>query len=138
MICFQSVGNFTGNGVRQTLGIIKRHVPLELREVPSGTRVFDWIVPTEWNVREAYVKDSTGRKIIDFQKSNLHLLNYSMPVNARMSLEELKQHLYTLPEHPTGFHIEPLTTKKTGDFASLIINYWRSGTGNMKCLSIQL
>jgi aminopeptidase-like protein len=92
--------SITGNGVRESLAIIKRQVPLEIREVPSGTRVFDWIVPKEWNVREAYVKDSTGRKIIDFQKSNLHLLSYSIPVNARMSLEELKQCLYSLPDHP--------------------------------------
>jgi len=92
--------SITGNGVRESLGIIRKHVPLEIREIPSGTRVFDWTVPNEWNISEAYIKNSNGEKIIDFQKSNLHVLNYSIPVRAKLSLKELKEHLYTLPEHP--------------------------------------
>src|SRR5262249_31456167 len=92
--------SITGNGVRESLGIIRKHIPLTVREVPSGTRVFDWIVPKEWNIRGAHVKDSTGRKIIDFQKSNLHVLNYSIPVCAKVSLKDLKEHLYTVPEQP--------------------------------------
>src|SRR5215831_3296385 len=92
--------SITGSGVRESLEIIKRHLALEVREVPSGTRIFDWIVPKEWNIREAYVKDLTGRKIIDFQKSNLHVLNYSIPVCAKVSLKDLKEHLYTVPEQP--------------------------------------
>jgi aminopeptidase-like protein len=92
--------SITGEGVRESLAIIKKNVPLEIREVPSGTRVFDWTVPKEWNIRAARVQDSSGRKVIDFRESNLHVLNYSTPVRARLSLQELKERLYTLPEHP--------------------------------------
>jgi aminopeptidase-like protein len=69
-------------------------------EVPTGTRAFDWTVPREWNIRDAYVKDPSGERVIDFKKSNLHVLNYSVPVNARMPLSELREHLFTLPDHP--------------------------------------
>jgi aminopeptidase-like protein len=92
--------SITGDGVRQSLSILKRHIPLTLHEVPSGTTVFDWTVPKEWNIRDAYVLDPHGQKIIDFQKSNLHILNYSIPFSGRVSLEELKKHLYTLPDQP--------------------------------------
>jgi len=92
--------SITGDGFRQTMEILRRHVPLKIHEVPSGTRVFDWTVPKEWNIRDAYVKNSRGEKIIDFQKSNLHVLNYSIPVNRIVSLEDLKEHLFTLPDHP--------------------------------------
>jgi len=92
--------SITGDGLRQTLRQLQSRIPLELREVPTGTQVFDWAVPKEWNVREAYVKNSRDQRVIDFQKSNLHIVNYSMPVNRRMSLAELKGHLFTLPEHP--------------------------------------
>jgi aminopeptidase-like protein len=67
--------------------------------VPSGTQVLDWVVPKEWNIRDAYIKNSKGEKIVDFQKSNLHVLNYSIPVNRKMNLAELKEHLFSLPEH---------------------------------------
>jgi aminopeptidase-like protein len=92
--------SITGNGVRETLSKIKRIVPLEVHEVLSGTKVFDWIVPKEWNIRDAYVKNLKGEKIIDFKKSNLHVLNYSVPIDKKVSLQELKKHLFTLPEHP--------------------------------------
>jgi aminopeptidase-like protein len=93
--------SITGNGVRGTLKVIKEHIPnLIIHEVPTGTRVFDWTVPKEWNIKDAYVKNSRGRKVIDFQKSNLHVLNYSIPVRKKMSLRELKEHLFTLPEYP--------------------------------------
>jgi aminopeptidase-like protein len=91
--------SITGKGVRETLALVQKHVPVDLHQVPSGTRVFDWIVPKEWNIREAWVKDPAGKKIIDFRNSNLHVLNYSAPVHATLSLEDLKQHLYSLPEH---------------------------------------
>jgi len=91
--------SITGNGVRKTLEIIKEHMPIEIIEVSSGTQVFDWNVPREWNIKDAYVKNSNGEKIIDFNQSNLHVLNYSIPVNMKMSLEELKEHLYTLPDY---------------------------------------
>lgn len=92
--------SITGNGVRQTLNIIRKHIPLTVHEVPSGTRAFDWTVPKEWNIKNAYVKNSKGEKIIDFNKSNLHVLNYSVPKKKKLSLNELKEHLFTLPEQP--------------------------------------
>ena len=93
--------SITGEGLRATLREIGRIVPLELTEVPSGTRAFDWTVPPEWNVREAWIADSSGRRVVDFGRSNLHLVSYSVPVRARMSLEALRPHLHALPEHPT-------------------------------------
>jgi aminopeptidase-like protein len=92
--------SITGKGVRETLALVQKHAPLDIHEVPSGTKVFDWTVPKEWNIREAWVKDPAGEKIIDFGKSSLHVLNYSAPVHATLSLEDLKQHLYSIPEHP--------------------------------------
>lgn len=92
--------SITGDGVRETLRLIARHLPLEIHEVPTGTQVFDWTVPKEWNIRDAYVKNSTGIRVIDFQRSNLHVLNYSIPISQRMSLAELSEHLFTLPDKP--------------------------------------
>src|SRR5579871_4827195 len=92
--------SITGNGVRQTLARISEEIPLTMHEVPTGTRVFDWTVPPEWNIRDAYVKNSRGERIIDFRKSNLHVLNYSVPVHEKMALKELRPHLFTLPDHP--------------------------------------
>lgn len=92
--------SITGEGVRRSLRLIGRHIPLELHEVPSGTPVFDWTVPLEWNVRDAYVKNARGERVIDFQAHNLHLMSYSVPVHRRMALAELKAHLHTLPEQP--------------------------------------
>jgi aminopeptidase-like protein len=92
--------SITGDGVRETLDIVKQHIPLNVREVPSGTQVFDWVVPKEWNIRGAYIKDSKGKTVVDFNDSNLHVLNYSTPVRKTVSLDELKQHLFTSEEHP--------------------------------------
>lgn len=92
--------SITGEGFRQTMDILRQHIPLQLHEVSSGTKVFDWEVPREWNIKNAYVKNSKGEKVIDFQRSNLHVLNYSIPVNKVVSLTELKEHLFTLPNHP--------------------------------------
>lgn len=92
--------SITGDGYRQTMRILQRHIPLRIHEVPSGTKVFDWVVPREWNIKDAYVKNAKGEKIIDFQKSNLHILNYSIPVKKVVSLSELKEHLFTLPDRP--------------------------------------
>ncbi|MGB4911161.1 MAG: DUF4910 domain-containing protein [Candidatus Dechloromonas phosphoritropha] len=92
--------SITGNGLRETLRILQQEIPLTLYEVPTGTPAFDWIVPREWNIRDAYIKNSPGEKIVDFQQNNLHILNYSTPINARMSLEELRPHLFSLPEKP--------------------------------------
>ncbi len=92
--------SITGDGVRRTLDIIGKRLPLERREVPTGTPVFDWTVPREWNVSDAWVADPSGRRVIDFQRSSLHVVSYSTPIRARMSLEELRPHLHTLPEYP--------------------------------------
>jgi aminopeptidase-like protein len=92
--------SITGNGVRETLQVLKREIPLEVHEVPSGTPVFDWTVPREWNIRDAYVKATDGRRIIDFRESNLHVVSYSVPVRARMTLAELRPHLFTRPDLP--------------------------------------
>jgi aminopeptidase-like protein len=92
--------SITGDGVRETLAIVNRHVPLQVHEVPSGTSVFDWVVPDEWNVRDAYVLDDRGERVIDFRTSTLHLVSYSTPVHRSMSLTELREHLFTLPDRP--------------------------------------
>ena len=92
--------SITGNGLRETLRLLQKQIPLELREVPTGTQVLDWTVPKEWNIRDAYVKNAKGERVIDFQKSNLHVVNYSVPVRQRMALTELKEYLFTLPAHP--------------------------------------
>lgn len=92
--------SITGNGLRESLRQLQKHVALSLHEVPTGTQVFDWAVPKEWNIRDAYVKDSRGTRVIDFQKSNLHVVNYSLPIKQRMSLSELRKHLFALPDKP--------------------------------------
>ncbi len=92
--------SITGSGVRETLGRIQQHVPLATHNVPSGTQVFDWTVPREWNIRDAWIKNLNGDRIVDFLKSNLHVVSYSVPVRRRIALTELKQHLHTVPGHP--------------------------------------
>lgn len=92
--------SITGNGVRETLRVIRGHIPLTIFEVSSGTKVFDWTVPQEWNITDAYVQDESGKKVVDFQKSNLHVVGYSVPVNKTVSLGELQEHLYSLEDQP--------------------------------------
>jgi len=92
--------SITGDGVRRTLALIRERIPLEVHEVPSGTPVFDWTVPKEWNIRDAWIKDPSGTKVVNFQDCNLHVLNYSVPVHAKLPLEELRRHLFTLPDRP--------------------------------------
>jgi len=92
--------SITGDGIRQTLEAIAQRIPLRISAVPSGTKVFDWTVPKEWNIRDAYIRDRHGNRVVDFQCSNLHVVNYSTPVHATLSLDELRPHLFTLPGHP--------------------------------------
>ncbi len=92
--------SITGDGVRRTLRIVGEHIPLDVVEVSSGTRVFDWTVPKEWNIRDAWIRDESGKRIVEFKKHNLHVLNYSLPVRRKIGLAELREHLFTLPDHP--------------------------------------
>ncbi len=92
--------SITGNGVRETLSILAEHIPIEVHEVPTGTQVFDWEVPREWNIKDAYIKNERGERVVDFRASNLHVLNYSVPVHTTMSLGELKPYIFTLPDQP--------------------------------------
>ncbi len=92
--------SITGDGIVRTLAMIQDRVPLQISKVPTGTSVFDWTVPKEWNIRDAYIQASDGKRVVDFRECNLHVLNYSTPVHATMSLSELKPHLFTIVEHP--------------------------------------
>jgi aminopeptidase-like protein len=92
--------SITGNGVRRTLDVVRKQLPLDVHEVPSGTPVFDWTVPREWNIEDAYVKAADGRRVVDFRRSSLHVVSYSVPVRARMTLDELRPHLFTRPDWP--------------------------------------
>lgn len=104
--------SMTGNGVRETLRVLGGHIALEQHEVPTGTEVFDWTVPKEWNVREAWIEDSRGRRFADIGQSNLHLVHYSVPVDRIVERAELLQHIHTLPGQPdlipyrTAYHAE--------------------------------
>ncbi len=92
--------SITGNGVRQTLREIGSHLALKVHEVPTETEVFDWTIPLEWNIRDAYIKNAAGDKVVDFAQSNLHVMSYSVPMRKRVPLAELKEHVHTLPEQP--------------------------------------
>ena len=92
--------SITGDGVRDTLKIISTEIPVKVKEVESGTKVFDWVVPREWNIKDAYIENSKGERIVDFKNNNLHVVNYSVPVRKTVSLKELKEHLFSLPDHP--------------------------------------
>ena len=92
--------SLTGDGVRETLRILSRYAPLEIHEVPSGTPVFDWTVPREWNLRAAWIASCDGRRVVDARDSNLHVVSYSTPVRRRVPLAELRAHLHALPDRP--------------------------------------
>lgn len=92
--------SITGDGMRRTLASIQQRIPLEIIEVATGTVVFDWTVPKEWNIRDAYIKSPDGKRVVDFQQCNLHVVSYSAPVRATMPLAELRPRLFTLPDRP--------------------------------------
>ena len=93
--------SLTGDGVRRTLHILKELLPeLSVQETPSGKQVFDWVIPDEWNVREAWVENDAGQRVVDFSTNNLHLVGYSIPTDVTLQLEELQQHLHSIPEQP--------------------------------------
>ena len=88
-VLFPICRSITGNGVRKTLEIISKHIPISINEVPSGTKVFDWVIPKEWNIRDAFVEDENGNKIIEFSKNNLHVMGYSTPIDEWVDLSVL-------------------------------------------------
>ena len=92
--------SITGEGLRLTLNILKKYIPLEIEEVKSGTKVNNWTVPKEWKLNEAYIEDSSGKKIIDAKNNNLHVINYSTSVDKTVSLDELKKYIHTRPDIP--------------------------------------
>lgn len=92
--------SLTGHGVRETLSVLGEHIPLEVREVPTGTPILDWTVPREWNLEDAWIEGPDGRRVVDAADSSLHVVGYSVPVRARMPLAELREHLYSAPDHP--------------------------------------
>ena len=92
--------SITGEGVRDSLRIIADHIPIKISEISTGTKAFDWTVPKEWVIKDAYITDKNGNKIVDFKKNNLHVVGYSTPVNKTVDISELQQHLYSLPEQP--------------------------------------
>jgi aminopeptidase-like protein len=92
--------SLTGDGVRETFDVLDEHIPLSRVEIPSGTKIFDWTVPDEWNIRDAYIATADGTRIVDFRRSNLHVVSYSEPVRATLSLDALRERLHTLPEKP--------------------------------------
>jgi aminopeptidase-like protein len=92
--------SITGDGVRATLREVGRRIPLDVHDVPSGTHVLDWVVPDEWNIRDAYIAEAGGERVVDFEASNLHVVSYSAPFRGEMSLAELRPHLHTHPNEP--------------------------------------
>lgn len=108
--------SISGQGVRSTLRRLAQDIPLEIREVPSGTQVFDWTVPEEWNIREAWIKAPDGRRVVDFANHNLHVVGYSIPVREKMSLAELKPRLFSLPGQPDLIPYRTSYYKKTWGF----------------------
>lgn len=112
--------SITGDGVRKTLRIIQREIPeLKIFEVPTGTKIFDWIVPKEWNIKGGYIETLEGKKVIDFADTNLHVMGYSLPIDKIVSREELLEMCYTIPEQP--------------DYIPYVTSYYKERSGF--CLS---
>ena len=108
--------SITGEGLRESIRFLQKHIPLALHEVSSGTQVFDWTVPKEWNIRDAYIKNAKGERVVDFHKCSLHVLNYSTPIKQKMSIAELRPHLFSLPEMPDWIPYRTSYYKETWGF----------------------
>jgi aminopeptidase-like protein len=108
--------SITGPGLRESLDILARYIPLDRERVPSGTKVFDWVVPPEWQIEKARLVGPDGSSVVDFADSNLHVVNYSEPVDRRLSLNELKPHLHSLPHLPDAIPYATSYYKRTWGF----------------------
>ncbi|MAG02902.1 aminopeptidase [Candidatus Pacearchaeota archaeon] len=115
-ILFPICRSITGEGIRETLKIIQEQIPIKIHEIPTGTRVFDWTIPEEWNIKDAYVTDEKGDKVIDFKENNLHIMGYSKPINETLTLSELQEHLFSLPEQPNAIPFVTSYYKKRWGF----------------------
>ena len=112
--------SITGNGVRETLKILQQKIPLDINEIPTNTQCFDWEIPKEWNIKDAFIIDPNGKKIVDFKKSNLHVVSYSIPINKKIQLSELKKHLHYLSEKPDDI---PYRTSYYNEYWGFCITY---------------
>jgi len=108
--------SITGDGVRKTLAQLQSEIPVDVHEVPSGTQVFDWTVPREWNIRDAWIESSDGLRVLDFQNHNLHVMSYSVPIRETLSLEELLAHVHSLPDRPDAIPYKTSYYKETWGF----------------------
>jgi aminopeptidase-like protein len=115
--------SITGDGVKETLNIIKEIIPINIKEIESKTKVFDWEVPLEWNIKDAYVKNSKGEKVIDFKQHNLHILNYSVPFKGKVSFNELDDHIFTIKEYPNWIPYRTSYYKKMWGFCMKYNDY---------------
>jgi len=126
--------SITGNGVRETLRITSQHIPIEIHDVPTGTQVFDWSVPKEWDIKDAYVKNSRGERIVDFRRSNLHVVNYSVPVIRVFHFPSLRLTSTRFLIIRTGYRIGRLTITRAGVSASLTASWTNSTMRTTKCV----
>lgn len=126
--------SITGDGLRRSLDIIGELLPLTLTEVPTGTTVFDWTIPNEWNIRDAFIITPDGKKICDFKKSNLHVINYSVPVNTTVSLEELRKHLRYIEALPDAIPYVTSYYKETWGFCISYNEYKDLAEGDYRVL----
>jgi len=144
--------SITGAGYRQSLDILARYVPFELERTPSGSQVFDWTVPKEWDISEGYLLDPEGKRIADFHESNLSVVNYSIPVDRQLSLDELQKHLHSIPESPSwtpyvtsyyqpnwGFCLPHAvrTTLKPGSYRAVIRSSLKDGSVDYGMASLE-
>ena len=104
---FPLTRSISGNGLRESLAAISRLIPLEIMEFPTGTECFDWTIPDEWNIKEAYIRRITGETVVNYADCNLHIMGYSIPFKGRVSASELKNHLYYIEGKPDAI---PLVT----------------------------